>query len=195
MAKYLEKRGLNVHNIDYPSRSKNIASLAEELAHGPLQGLVDAGEECHFVTHSMGGIVLRYIDQYFPECPIGNVVMLGPPNGGSELVEHLRSKWWARWWLGPAFLELSMSERSLPRSLGEPRFTSGVIAGNQNRSLCFNGVIPSPGDGKVSVESTKLEGMADHKIVESGHTFLMNRKEVQEATLHFIQQGWFQKSY
>jgi pimeloyl-ACP methyl ester carboxylesterase len=195
MGKFLARRGFKVHNVGYPSTRNDIASLARDLAWGPLQSIEEPGQELHFVTHSMGGIVLRYIDQYFPLASMGKVVMLAPPNRGSEIVNHLRCRWWARWLLGPAFLELGTTERALPKAMGDVDFPLGVIAGERSGGLMFRGVVPRPSDGKVSLDSTKVGGMKDHKVVSTGHTWIMNNKEVQEATLHFLRQGWFLKSY
>ena len=195
MGKFLSQRGFTVHNIGYPSTRKDIATLARDLSLGPLQSLEEPGKELHFVTHSMGGIVLRYIDLYFPLSSMGNVVMIAPPNRGSEIVNRLSCRWWARWLLGPAFLELGTGERALPKAMGDVDFPLGVIAGDRGKSLLFRGVVPKPSDGKVSLDSTKVGGMKDHKVVSAGHTWIAKNKEVQEATLHFLRQGWFQKSY
>lgn len=195
LGQFLSQRGFKVHNVGYPSTGKDIATLARDLAMGPLQGLEQPGKELHFVTHGMGGILIRYIDQYFPLPSMGKVVMIAPPNRGSEIVNHLSCRWWARWLLGPAFLELGTSARALPRAMGDVDFALGVIAGTATKSPLFRGVVPEPSDGQVSLDSTKVGGMKDHKAIAAGHMWITRNKEVQEATLHFLKQGWFQKSY
>jgi triacylglycerol lipase len=195
MAKYLTKQGYRVHNIGYPSRKHDLNTLARDLAYGPLAGLVNDGRELHVVTHSMGGILLRLMDKYFPLKNLGHVVMLGPPNGGSEIADQLKDKWWFRWLLGPAAQELTTSPRSIPNRLGEVEFPLGVITGDRSWNPIFSKWIEGPNDGKVSVERAKVEGMKDFKVVRCGHTWIADRRDVQRATLHFLKHGWFEKSY
>lgn len=195
MAQFLEEKGFEVHNLAYPSRKFPIATLARDLAYGPLAGLVGDNEELHFVTHSMGGIVLRYMHQFFELPPIGQVVMLAPPNQGSEVVDRLSHNFLFKWWNGPAGLELSTSARSVPNSLGPVGFRTAVIAGNKSYNPLFSHWIEGPNDGKVSVERSKVEGMKEHLVLPISHTFMAKNSRVQEATLHFLKHGWFQRSY
>lgn len=195
MAQFLEEKDFEVHNLAYPSTRFPIATLARDLAYGPMAGLVDDHAELHFVTHSMGGIVLRYMHQFFELPSIGNVVMLGPPNQGSEVVDRLRDNGLYKWWNGPAGLELSTSPRSVPNTLGPVGFRTAVIAGNRSLNPLFSHWIQGPNDGKVSVERTKVEGMKEHLVLPVNHTFMANHPQVQEETLHFLRHGWLQRSY
>jgi triacylglycerol lipase len=195
MAKFLESKNFEVHNISYPSRKHSIATIARDLAYGPLAGLVEDDGEVHFVTHSMGGIIFRYMHQFFEVPPLGKVVMLGPPNHGSEVVDHLKNNWFFKFWNGPAGLELSTSPKSVPNKLGPVEFPLAVIAGNKSLNPLFSHWIKGPDDGKVSVESTKVEGQLEHLVLPVNHTFMANNRLVQQATLHFLKHGWLERSY
>ena len=59
----------------------------------------------HFVGHSMGGLLTRvYLARYRP-ARLGRVVMLGTPNGGSELADLLKGLAIYRAFYGPAGLQ------------------------------------------------------------------------------------------
>ena len=191
MAACLESAGFAVSNVDYASRSATVEELAESVVGGILAGVTDP--VC-FVTHSMGGILVRLYGDRHPEAKIGRVVMLGPPNQGSEVVDHLK-----HWWLfqrlnGPAGQQLGTDEQSVPLRIGRPHFPVGVIAGcisiNRINSLMIDG----PDDGKVSVARTHLEGMHDHIVLRTSHPFMMKNPEAIRQALVFLREGRFDRS-
>jgi len=140
----------------------------------------------------MGGILLRYYLSKPDTKPIklGRVVMLAPPNKGSEIVNKLGSVFGFDWIAGEAAQQLSAAPDSLPNTLGPFKHDLGVIAGNQTISA-LSTLVPGDDDGKVSVESTKLEGMNDHIVLPVTHTFMMNNPRVMAQALHFIEFGQF----
>ncbi len=189
----LKKAGFRTLNVGYPSRRHTIAHLADTV-------VAEAVERCqgrttgpvHFVTHSMGGILVRqFLASHRLDNP-GRVVMLAPPNHGSEIVDKLGSRWWFRWFNGPAGCSLGTGPDSVPNRLGPADYPLGIIAGNHSLDPVFSRMIPGPGDGKVSVASTRLQGMLDFKIVPHGHTCIMNRNEVIRQVLFFLQHGRFE---
>lgn len=191
---FLQDKGYTVHNIGYPSRRQKIEDLANELVKGPLSQLKQGKEEVNFVVHSMGGLVLRYILKFHDPFPIGKVVMLATPNHGSELCDHFKHYSWFRWWFGPAGRQLGTSKNAFPQQLGEANFECGIITGDRGLALASRW-IKEPHDGRVSVESSKLEGAKDHLVLPVGHCNMLKNKEVHSAMLHFLEHGWFQKSY
>lgn len=192
MESALVDAGYDVVNFGYPSRSNDIESLAAEVIPDALSQ-IEVGNTVHFVTHSMGGILIR---QYLGEKPIenlGRVVMLGPPNKGSQVVDKLQDVPGFELVNGPAGMQLGTGELSIPSTLGAADFEVGIVAGTRSINLILSTMLPSPDDGKVSVENTKLEGMADHIELPVAHPFLMTNKRVIEQVIHFLETGKFEK--
>lgn len=185
-----EKSGYAVVNVKYPSRKFPI----EELA--PLA--VEAGvEKCpsdsviHFVTHSLGGILVRYYLEEHEISNLGRVLMLAPPNQGSEVVDRLRHFPGFKVINGPAGLQLGTGEDSVPLMLGPVDYAVGVIAGTRTFNPILSQYLPNPDDGKVSVENTKVEGMTDFVVVPVAHPFIMKSPVVIDQAILFIKTGRF----
>jgi pimeloyl-ACP methyl ester carboxylesterase len=186
----LLKKGYRVHNVSYASTRKKIEQLAEE-AIGPVLELCPMERKVHFVTHSLGGILVRqYLSRHVIE-NLGRVVMLGPPNKGSEVVDKLRDFPGFHFINGDAGLELGTGESSVPNRLGAANFDLGIIAGTRSIDLILSHMISGPDDGKVSVENTRLEGMHDHLEMDVTHTFMMRNKAVIEQVIHYLETGSF----
>ncbi len=177
-------------NASYPSRKKQIEELAREVIPSALEQCPNASQ-INFVTHSLGGILVR---QYLSESTIDNlkhVIMLGPPNQGSEVVDKMKNFPGFKLLNGPAGLQLGTGELSVPNSLGPAEFSLGIIAGTRSINLILSRMLPSKDDGKVTVERTKLEGMEDHITLPVTHTFMMKNKKVIKQVKHFLQHGEF----
>lgn len=192
MASALRGAGYRVWNIDYPSRTASIEQLSEHAIGEALTACRrDGATRVHFVTHSLGGILVRsYLARHaVPE--LGRVVMLASPNQGSEVVDRLGA--WKLFALinGPAGRELSTAPSSTPSLLGPATFQVGVIAGNRSVNWINSCLIPGADDGKVSVERTRLAGMRDHIVIKATHPFIMNHREARQQTLHFLRLGAF----
>lgn len=188
----LAPAGYSVANIKYPSRSYPVAELAEDaIGRGLARCRSESAGEIHFITHSLGGILLRY---YLTERTIdelGRVVMLGPPNQGSEIVDGLLSVPGFAFVGGPAGVALGTAEGGLIDGLGPVEFDLGVIAGSTNINPLEFLFIEGPSDSIVSIESTKVQGMSAHKIMPVTHTFMMRNNEVIEQAIHFLKTGSF----
>lgn len=195
MAAAVEHAGYVTWNIDYASRIAPIEVLSEKAIGEALAACRNRGAtRVHFVTHSLGGILVRsYFARHRHE-PVGRVVMLAPPNQGSEVVDRLRSWWLFRLMNGPAGSELGTDATSVPNVLGPARFELGVIAGSRSVNLILSRFIPGQNDGKVSIERTKLAGMTDHLVVAATHPFIMRHPEVIRQTLHFLKTGAFART-
>lgn len=189
MARALEADGHKVVNRGYASRSAPIFELAEDAI--PPAVAACGTETVDFVTHSMGGILLRVWAEDAGTEQIGRVVMLGPPNQGSELVDALQELDLFDVLNGPAGQELGTDEDATPLTLGAVGFDLGVIAGDRTLNPVYSGIIPGPDDGKVSVEATKVDGMTAHISLPVTHTFMMVNPDVIDATRSFLATGAF----
>jgi hypothetical protein len=185
--------GFEVINVPYPSRrapiEESAAAVGAELARRVGRGRRPA----HFLTHSLGGIVLRaLVAGSTPPVRVGRAVMLAPPSGGSQLARRFGTNPLFRAATGPAGRQLGDDRRSVVDRLGPVDFEVGVIAGNRTLNP-LSVMLDGPGDGTVSVEEAKLEGMTDFLIVPRGHTFIMNDPAVIDQAIHFFRQGRFSR--
>jgi triacylglycerol lipase len=185
----LRKQGYCVINVSYPSTRLSVEAAAARLDEVLRERIPDPNATIHFVTHSLGGIVLRQYLATHKLTNIGRVVMLAPPNQGSELADRLKDNILYRFATGPAGQQLGTDSSSLPAQLVPADFDLGVIAGDRSLNPLFSAWIPGPDDGKVSVESTRLDGMRDFLIVHHTHTWMMWRTEVIGAVVRFLQAG------
>lgn len=192
MADALAAAGYAVHNIDYPSRTAPISTLAD-FAIGPAVAACErAGStRIHFVTHSLGGILVRDYFSRHAVPSLGRVVMLGPPNQGSEVVDRIGS--WRIFSLlnGPAGHQLGTGADSVPNRLGPAQFPAGIIAGHRSINWINSLLLPGPDDGKVTIARTRLGGMTAHIVIAATHPFLPRNPAAIRLTLGFLRTGRF----
>lgn len=192
LAAALAAAGYGVENVDYASRGAGIEALSEAAIGEALRSPRLAGcQRVHFVTHSLGGILVRCYFARHRDPRLGRVVMLGPPNQGSEVVDHLKDWRIFQAINGPAGGELGTDRDSVPCRLGPVTFELGVIAGDRSVNWINSWMIPGRDDGKVSVASTRVAGMNDHLVVHATHPFMMKNRRVIAATLRFLATGSF----
>jgi pimeloyl-ACP methyl ester carboxylesterase len=187
----LEAEGYRVVSFGYPSRSEPMETLVDLLAEEVERCCAADAASVHFVTHSMGGILVRSYLGDRPEPHRGRVVMLSPPAGGSELIDTFEDSPLLRLIVGPAGVELGTDSTDIAGRFGPVRFTLGVITGDLSFNPVTSWIIPGPDDGKVGVDNARVEGAADFLVLPATHTFIMNRADVAEATIRFLRQGSF----
>ncbi|UFZ04313.1 alpha/beta fold hydrolase [Bradyrhizobium ontarionense] len=190
--KSLQRAGFATLNIDYESRKKPLELLAEDIRAAVSDFAARLDGPVHFVTHSMGGLLAQvYIARHRP-ARLGRVVMLGTPNGGSELADRLQNVGLYRAYFGPAGLQLVTTKDVTLASLPAADYEIGVIAGNRFLDpICALFLLPWPNDGRVSVESCKLAEMADYTTVKASHMGLLMHPTSFRQTIAFLRNGQF----
>ncbi len=196
LARAARAEGYHVANISYPSRSRPIEELAAQaVPEGVRQCRRARATPINFVTHSMGGLVLRYYLSGHEVPELGRVVMLAPPNQGSEIADLLYGNPLYDRMNGPAGGQLVTGPKGIPARLGPVEFPLGIITGNERTPFdgWFATQIPGENDGKVSVESAQVEGMTDFLVLPVNHTFIVNDDEAVRQTLHFLEHERFSR--
>ncbi len=193
VARALAREGFAVLNLSYPSMTKPVVDLADGLEARVAAFAKSIDGPVHFVGHSLGGLIIRaYLQRHRPT-NLGKVVMLGTPNHGSEAADLARTLGLARITLGPVGRHLYTHRTPQDEaSLGQIDYPLGIIAGNRPRNppmfaLCFR----EPNDGKVSIRSTKVEGMADHIILPVAHDAMPMKSAVHAQIIAFLRDGQF----
>jgi len=186
----LEDAGFEVANLGYPSTHLDPDGLVAYVESAVAACCSDA-PRLHFVTHSLGGIVVRgYLAKQRP-ANLGRVVMLAPPNRGSELVDELGDWPLFSWILGPTAAELGTRTDSFPNRLPPVDFDLGVIAGTESLDPIGSAILPEGNDGTVSVASTRVDGMRDFVAVPASHTFIMWSEDAADQVVEYLRNGRF----
>lgn len=194
MEKALSEAGFVVENIDYESRRHPVIILSDQVIGNALKKprLRDC-TKIHFVTHSLGGVLVRCYLKHHKIDRLGRVVMLAPPNQGSEVVDKIGSWRTFKKLNGPAGAELGTKPDSVPNQLGPVDFECGVIAGSRSINGMNSLMIDGVDDGKVSITRTRVKGMKEHIVVPTSHPYIMKNREVIEKTTRFLKTGTFVK--
>lgn len=186
----LAARGYHVCNVGYDTRVERI-EIAVDAVRRSIEACRPPSRRLHFVTHSLGGLVLRALLSAHDVPELGRAVMLAPPNRGSEIADRLRDLGWLGPVMGPLSIQLGTRDDDLPNRLPAPNLPFGVIAGNHWINPAGPIWLPSPHDGTVSVASTRLPGMQDHIVLPYTHTFIMNAAPVADQVEAFLRDGAF----
>ncbi len=193
MESYLKHLNYIVINQDYPTTRKSIKALADE----DVETMVSQCQQylpsqIHFVTHSIGGIVLRSYLKDHKLSHLGRIVMLAPPNHGSPLADLLQHNFFYKLIAGPAGQELTTHHSSTPNQLTTPTtYQIGVIAGNFSFNPFSRVFFHEDNDGKVGVSSARLDGMKDFIVLPVSHMFMMQNRTVIKEVAYFLQHGRF----
>lgn len=188
LARKLRAAGYAVVNWGYPSTKYKLSELAEKLDE-QVERFPDY--KIHFVTHSMGGIVVRTFLAEHDVKHMGRLVMIAPPSQGAELAQFFGNWPVYKYLLGPAGQELKPGELGKCAAAGVPACEFGIIAGGTGRSIGINPLLPGDNDGTVTVESTKLDGAKDFALVPYPHPVIQMMPKTAELTISFLENGEF----
>ncbi|MEM8549900.1 MAG: alpha/beta hydrolase [Verrucomicrobiota bacterium] len=198
MATYLQEQGYAVTMIHYPSTRHALEPLVRDhVAPAVAQANTEPDQPLHFVTLSMGGIVFRQLLACARPANLGRAVLVAPPNGGSEVADFFRE--WAlfRWLFGPAGPELGTRPSDRPKALGPINGAEvGVIAGTRSIDPWFDPMFGrqhrGAHDGKVTVASARMEGLADFLTLQDNHYTIIRSPETLRQTTYFLRSGHFE---
>lgn len=174
LGRRLEAAGYRVSSFGYLSTTGTVADLGAALARR-VRAIAGEAPRVHFVGHSLGNIIVRWMLAHDRPARAGRVVMLAPPNQGAAAADR-----WSRWvgWAMPVIHDLGTRPQTPARTLPLPADVDvGIIAGLR--------------DAKVHVHETHLDGARDHAVVPSYHTFIMNRADVHQLICGFLRDGRF----
>lgn len=189
--KTLEKKGYATLNIHYPSRTNTIDHLAT-FVYQKIRQPAQEHPSVHFVTHSMGGLVVRALLSQHTLANVHRIVMLAPPNQGSEVADFIHPYFPFKAFYGPALNELTTAHAKQKPFAAIPKDCElGVIAGSFNIDPICYFLLPKGHDGKVTIKSTQLPGMKDHVVLPSGHSLMMYNPKVLEQITYFLANGHF----
>ncbi|WP_040506903.1 alpha/beta fold hydrolase [Leptospira wolbachii] len=187
---FLIQKGFYVVSIDYPSTTLSIQEIADSYLSSQISDHCQ-DKKIHFVTHSLGGVIVRYYLKTNQIKNLGRVIMLAPPNQGSEIADLLSQFKFLNSFFGPILAQIKTDPSSFVHSLGLPNFEFAIITGDFTLDPISSFIIPGIDDGRVSVSNTILENRKDFLIVERSHNYIMDAPEVQDAILTYIQIGRF----
>jgi Palmitoyl protein thioesterase len=191
LASRIEDAGFFVERIGYSSLGKTSKEIVEDITSQINTSIINKHQTVHFVGHSLGGLLIRaYLDSN-KVANLGRVVLIGTPNKGTPFVDKFHDTWWLKM-LGSMTLDLGTDKDSFPNSLAEPYYPVGVIAGISD-IIDNENIIPGLDDGVVPLESTKIEGMRDFVIIETGHSMMRYNEGVAKQTNNFLKTGKFSK--
>ncbi len=189
LASRLESAGYRVARVGYRSLQNTPEQILDDISNQIAECCIGKSPKLHFVGHSLGGLLIRAYLTTNDIANLGNVVLIGTPNAGTEIVDNLRHNWWFKV-LGPMANALGTDAASFPNSIGPPDYPVGVIAGKRG-GTANDKLLPGEDDGLVSIESTKIDGMADFVVVETGHSSMRYDKGVFHHTLAFLKNSHF----
>lgn len=193
LANHLNKSGYTTINMPYPSFRYDLEDLAHNILHR-IRLWLDKGKKIHFVTHSLGGVVLRkVIEMLEPQdlSKVGRVVMLAPPHQGSEIIDWLGESPLKlfKGVLGPASNFLSTKYMSAEKAEFCSDIDALIIMGDKSSLPFFRTLLEDSNDGIVSVEKGRLLGTNYFKIIEADHTFISSNSKVMDTVSRFIRIG------
>ena len=186
----LRVAGYEAAALNYPSTRRGLAAHAAQIE-GLLDGLEDV-DRISFVTHSLGGLVLRALlareGAWRDRIPAQRAILIAPPNQGALVADRLRDFPLYGWIFGAGGQGATTEAAT---RLPPPPIPFAVIAGGRGDGEGYSPWLEGDDDGLVRVAETRLEEAADFLLVEALHTVVMNDPRSIKAVLSFLETGRF----
>lgn len=191
LADRVEAAGYDVQRVGYKSLHDAPTDILANVRAQIDACCAQRDAPVHFVGHSLGGLLVR---AYLAESRVkklGHVVLIGSPNQGTPVVDDYRDRWWMKF-AGPTANALGTNAGSFPKSLPPPDYPLGVIAGKVERVIDFPR-IEGDDDGLVPVEATRVQGMRDFVVIDTGHAMLRYNEQAARQVISFLKFGQFER--
>ncbi len=187
LARHLASQGFSTLNVPYPSARLPVPALAEHVRRQVAK--VAGDRPVHFVTHSLGGILARTLLADPLPWQAGRLLMLAPPNQGSEIVDWASAHPWALRLLGPA--GGALGKNGIPSSLPPlpEAMDAAVIMGKRPGIPFFRKLLEEENDGIVSAAGGRIAGLRGFMILDADHTFIPMHSEVIRICPSFLKSG------
>lgn len=187
MARALGQEGFSTLIVPYPSARKPVGELVAQVRAEVEK--ISGNQPVHFITHSLGGIIVRELLAGDVPWESGKVVMLAPPNQGSEIVDWSRDYPVLRKVLGPAGQALGSD--GVPGALPAlpVDLAAAVIMGRRSSIPFFRKLLGQENDGIVSADKGLIEGLRGFSVIDADHTFIQMHPEAIRLCLHFLKTG------
>jgi hypothetical protein len=187
-------------NIGYPTTRGSVAQHAAGL--DDIIRCLDGITEINFVGHSLGNLVIRHwlgdIASGRLTLPtgktLGRMVMLAPPNHHPQIATSLIRGELALSVAGAAARELATGWETLAPNLATPPCDFGILAGGTGNPRGFNPLLPGDNDAVITVESTRLPGARDFRLLPLLHSFIMFDSRTKQLTANFLKNGHFESN-
>jgi pimeloyl-ACP methyl ester carboxylesterase len=191
LAFLLRMAGFSPVLFDYPSTSTTIEHLTDRYLRPAIERL-SGKRRLDIVTHSMGGVMLRYYLQKHRVPNLGRIVMFAPGHAGSPMISLFCLNLLYRLFVGPAGVESGADDDAF--ALRTPRYIDGevgIIAGSLPLDPFSLFVMRWPHDGRLPVASTAIDGMTDRIVLPASHDMMMVNPLACHQTVQFLRQGTF----
>ena len=192
LARSLDQQGFSTLNLPYPSTRLPIPVLVQRVRR-EIERI--AGERpVHLITHSLGGIIARAMIGEPRTWNMGRLVMLAPPNGGSEIVDWSKGHPMIHWLLGPA--GRALGTRGFPQSLPPlpEHLEAAIIMGSRGSIPFFRKLLDQENDGIVSAAKGRITGIKGYAVVDADHTFIQTHPETVRLAIEFLRSGSWKSS-
>ena len=186
----LSKSGYSIMNLHYPSVKADMDSIVS-LVHSRLAPRLQDYQKINFVTHSLGGIVMRAYLHKHKQSNFQRLVMIAPPNKGAIMAERFEDFFIYKWIYGQTGQKLGKDSTDYWQQIPPPSIDFGIIAGGLGNDKGFNPLIPGDDDGTVGVAETKIAGAQDFIVIPGLHTSLLWQNRTLEQVLYFLEYNHF----
>lgn len=181
----LQRYGFHTIVFSYPSMSNSLSQNALFLSNFVTD---IAAPHIHFIGHSLGGLLVMQMLAEYPEPRAGRIVLAGSPCHASYVASKLARMGLGRYLIGRGMLQCL--RQKVPECAD--RYEVGSIAGCKSLGggKLFGG-LPSPNDGVVAVEETRMPGTSDQIVLNVSHSGMLLSTSVAYQVCMFLRHGYF----